>query len=317
MAVVGSNVDSVTNVNTSATLAQEVSTYYEKVFLARAEYELVLKEGAQVRTHPKGEGRSVNFTRYNPLTIITTPLGEASNPITCAINASTVTMTLSEYGLTTTHGKLLTLISIDSGMKEKIALVGQNMGETLNRLVRNELDNGTAYYGNNHNVASFTAGDTLDACDIRQMVRILEGVKAMTYADGLYLGKVDSYSKYNLLGDTTWVNAHSYKDGKNLYRGEIGELYQVRWLLNKDDACGIEAASTASSGVARHYTYVHGKEAFGVYNLEGDKPKLTIIPNAVDSSSPAGRVSFVSWAGSYATKALNPLWILAARFSES
>lgn len=317
MAVVGSNVDNVTNVNTTGTLAQEVSTYYEKVFLARAEYELVLKEGGQVRTHPKGEGRTVNFTRYNPLAVITTPMGEASNPVTCAINASTVSMTLSEYGLTTTHGKLLTLVSIDSGMKEKIELVGQNMGETLNRLVRLELDNGTSFYGNNHNVASFTAGDTLDACDIRKMVQTLESNKARPYKDGLYLGKVDSFSKYNLLGDTTWVNAHSYKDGKNLYEGEIGELYQVRWLLNLDDTCGIEAASTASSGVTRHYTYVHGSDAFGVYDLEGDQPKLTIIPNAVDSSSPAGRVSFVSWAGSYATKILNSNWVIAARFSES
>lgn len=315
MAVVGSNIDSITNVNTSATLPQEVSTYYEKVFLERAQYELVLKEGGQVRTHPKGEGRTVNFTRYNPLSIITTPLGEASNPVTCAINASTVTMTLSEYGLITTHGKLLTLISIDSGMKEKVSLVGQNMGETLNRLVRLELDNGTAYYGNNHAIDTFTAGDTLDACDIRLMVRTLEVNKALPYKDGMFMGKVDAYSKYNLLGDSTWVNAHTYKDGDNLYRGEIGELYQVRWLLNLDDLCGIEATSTASSGVVRHTTYVHGREAFGVYDLAGDAPKLTILPNAVDSSSPVGRVSFVSWAGSYATKILNSNWVIAARFA--
>ncbi len=315
MAVVGSNVDNVTNVNTTSSLPQEVSTYYDKVFLAHAEYEMVLKEGAQLRTTPKGQGRTVNFTRYNPLTIITSPMGEASNPATCAINASTVSMTLSEYGLTTTHGKLLTTVSIDSSMEEKISLVGQNMGETLNRLVRLELDNGTAYYGNQHTVHSFTAGDTLDACDIRGMVQVLEANKARPYADGLYMGKVDSFSKYNLLGDSTWVNSHTYKDGNNLYRGEIGELYQVRWLLNLDDLCGTEAASTAASTTVRHTTYIHGKDAFGVYDLEGDKPKLYIIPNATDSSSPAGRVSFVSWAGSYATKVLNPLWIVAARFS--
>lgn len=317
MAVVGSNVDNVTNVNTTATLTQEVATYYDKVFLARAQYDLVLKEGGQMRTTPVNEGRTVNFTRYNPLTIITSPMGEASNPATCAITASTISMTLSEYGLTTTHGRLLTTTSIDSGMKEKVELVAQNMGETLNRLVRLELDNGTAYYGNNHTVHSFTAGDTLDACDIRGMVQVLESNKARTYDDGMYLGKVDSFSKYNLLGDTTWVNAHTYKDGRNLYKGEIGELYQVRWLLNLDDLCGIEAASTAASTVVRHTTYVHGKDAFGVFDLATDKPQLTIIPNAKDSSSPAGRVSFISWSGSYATKILNPLWVVAARFSVS
>ena len=220
MAVVGSNVDSVTNVNTTGTLTQEVKTYYEKVFLARSEYELILKEGGQMRTHPTNEGRSVNFTRYNPLTIITTPLGEGSNPVTCALNASTVTMTLSEYGLTTTNSKMLSLTSIDSNMAEKVGLVGQNMGETLNRLVRNDLANGTPYYGNNHTVATFAAGDTMDACDIRLMTQTMELNKAMPYKDGLFIGKTEPTSKAFLLADSTWINSKTYSDVKDLYRGE-------------------------------------------------------------------------------------------------
>ena len=315
MAAVGSGITGVTNPNTTGSLSPEVSTYYEKVFLDRAEYELVLKEGAQMRTHPANEGRTVNFTRYSPLTIITDPLGELSNPVTCAITACTVAMTLSEYGLTTIHSKLLTLVSIDSGMKEKVELVGQNMGESLNRLVRNELQNGTAYYGNGHHVASFTAGDTLDACDIRQMTKALELARAKPYKDGMYMGKTDPISKYNLIGDTTWVNAKTYSAVKDLYKGEMGELYQVRWLLNKDVSSGTEAASTASSTTVRYYTYVHGDNAFGCYDLAQDKPRLYILPNQVDSNSPAGRVSYISWAGSYATKLLNSDWVIAARFS--
>jgi len=203
-------------------------------------------------------------------------------------------------------------------MKEKISLVGQNMGETLNRLVRTELENGTAYYPNGHNVASFTAGDVLDACNIRLMVQTLELNKAMAYADGLFIGKTDPYSKYKLLGDTTWVNAHTYVQKDNgLYTGEMGELYQVRWLLNKDTSSGTEAASTASSGVTRYYTYVHGDNAFGIYDLDTDQPKLYVLPNQVDSASPAGRVSYISWAGAYATKILNPNWVLRAAMASA
>jgi N4-gp56 family major capsid protein len=290
-------------------------TYYEKVFLARSEYELVLKEGAQMRTHPDNSGRTVNFTRYNPLTIITDPLGEASNPVTCLINASTVAMTLSEYGLTTVHSKLLTLVSIDSGMKEKIELVGQNMGETLNRLVRNELDDAASYYPNGHSVTNIAAGDVLDSCNIRLMVRTLELSNAMAYKDGLFIGKTDPYSKHKLLGDTTWINGKTYSDIKDLYKGEMGELYQVRWLLNKDLLSGTEATSVAASAVVRFYTFVHGDNAFGCYDLAQDKPKLYILPNQVDSNSPVGRVSYVSWAGSYAVKLLNSDWALAARFT--
>ena len=104
--------------NTTSTLSQEVMTYYEKVFLARAEYELVLKEGAQMRSHSDNSGRTINFTRYEPLTVITTTITEASNPTVCAITACTVAVTLSKYGLTVNTSKLLSLVSIDKNMAE-------------------------------------------------------------------------------------------------------------------------------------------------------------------------------------------------------
>lgn len=320
MATVGSGIGGYTDGNqniTSGTLAPGMKTYYDKVFLARAKFPLVLKEGGQVRTHASNEGRTVNFTRMNPIAVVTTPLGEMSNPVTCPINLSTVSMTLSEYGMTTYTGRFASLTSVDRNMAEQIEVVGQNMGETLNALVGNELQNGTSFYGNDHHVANFTAGDTLDACDIRLMVRTLELAKAMKYSDGLFLGKTDPYSKHNLIGDSTWVNAKTYSDVKDLYNGEIGELYGVRWLLNVYVMSGTEAASTASSSTTRFYTYVHGKDSFGVYDLEKDQPKLYIIPNGVDTNSPAGRLSVISWAGSYACKLLNSAWVIAARHSAS
>jgi len=317
MAVVGQGISGAANANitTGAHISAEVSTYYEKVFLARAEYETILDEGAQKRTHPVNEGRTVNFTRYEPLTIITTPLGEASNPTTCAITACTISMTLSEYGLTVNTSRMLTLVSIDSNMKEKVELVGQNMGETLNQLVRDELLNGTSYYGNDHAVTSLAAGDTLDACDIRMVVRDLELAKAMKYKDGFYIGKTDPYSKINLMADTAWLNAKTYSDVKDLYKGEMGELLGVRWLLNKNVSSGTEATSVAASAVVRFYTYIHGDNAFGCYDLSKDKPKLYILPNVVDSNSPAGRISIITWAGSYATKVLNDTWVQTCRFT--
>jgi len=315
MAVVGGGISGATNVNTGSSLSPEVKTFYDKTFLARAEYELVLKEGGQLRTHPVNEGRTVNFTRYEPLTIITTPLGEASNPVTCSITACTVAMTLSEYGLTVNTSRIESLISIDSNMKEKVSLVGQNMGETINRLIRTELQNGTSYYPNGHTVDTIAAGDVLDACNIRMMVRQLELGKAMKYQDGMFIGKTDPYSKYKLLGDSTWINSKTYSDVKGLYKGEMGELYQVRWLLNNDLSSGTETSGSAASTVVRFYTYVHGKDSFGAYDLEQDKPKLYILPNVVDSNSPAGRISIISWAGAYACKLLNSSWVLSARFT--
>jgi N4-gp56 family major capsid protein len=295
---------------TTTILTPAVSTYYEKVFLKRAEYPMILEQGGQKRSHAQNEGKTINFTRLDKLAINSTALGEGCNPTVSCLAASTVSVTLAEYGVTAPVAKFLSLTSIDKNMAEMIGVVGQQMGESLNRLVRNQLMSGTAKYGNGHAIDTIAAGDTLDACDIRTMVQTLELNGARAYPDGYFMGKVSSYSKINLLGDSTWVNAKTYSDVSDLYKGEMGSLYQVRFLLNGDYSTGTEAASLAASGVTRDYSFFHGADGFGVYDLEGDKPKLTILPNAVDSASPAGRRSYISWAGSYAVKILNADWVL-------
>ena len=128
------------------------------------------------------------------------------------------------------------------------------------------------------------------------------------------MGKTNPYSKYSLLGDTTWIAAKTYVDTKDLYKGEMGELYGVRWLNNIDEAAVCEATSTAASTVAVYYTYVHGSDSFGAYDLAGDQPKLNIV-TGVDSANPAGRMVYISWAGSYVAKILNSNWVLACRFT--
>jgi len=303
--------------NTTTTLAPAMQTYYEKVFLARAEYELILKEGGQLRTHPANEGKTVNFTYLNPSDIDASALTESCNPPACIVTASTVAMTLAEYGKTFRSSKFLTLTSIDSKQKEMTELTGQSMGETLNRIVRTELRNGTAFRPNSHDVSTIASGDTLSASSIREIVKSLEISKAMPYKDGLFMGKTNPYSKYSLLGDSTWIAAKEYSDVKDLYMGEMGELYQVRWLNNKDESAATEATSTAASEVEVFYTYVHGDNSFGVYDLAGDAPKLYILPNVVDSGSPAGRISLISWAGSYVAKLLRSDWVRACRFTEN
>jgi N4-gp56 family major capsid protein len=300
-------------INVTGVLTQEMMTYYEKVFLERAKVQLVNEQGAVKRTHPQNSGKTINFTRLSPLTISTTALAEASNPSASAITASTVAVTLAEYGATTINSRLISLTSIDQGMKEMVDAFGQNMGETLNAVAGNELACATAFFNNGHNVSTVVAGDVLNASACRWMVQTLEVNRAQTYPDGVYLGKTTPQNKVGLLGDTTWVAAHTYRDTKELYKGEMGELYQIRFLLNGQVVSGTGSASDAACTVVQYYTYVHGQNAFGTVNLEGDMPKLYIV-NTPDSGNVAGRLTYISWAGAYAAKLLNSNWALTGKF---
>lgn len=295
-------------INVTGVLTQTMMTYYERVFLERAKVQLVNEQGAQKRTHPQNQGKTINFTRVVPLTVSTTALAEASNPSASAMTASTVSVTLAEYGAATIFSKLYNFTSIDVGLKETVDTFGQNMGETINAVAGLVLASGTAFYPNGRNVSTVTTGDVLNASAIVYAVQAMELQRTPVYPDGYYLGKTTIQNKVSLLKDTTWVNAKTYSDVKDLYRGEMGELYQVRWLLNGQTLSGLGSASDAACTSVTYYSYVHGANSFGAVNLEGDMPKLYIVTQP-DSVNVAGRLTYVSWAGAYAAVRLNDNWV--------
>jgi len=287
-------------------LSNEVKTYYVAKFLERAQYQLLHGEGAQKNTHPKGEGNVIKWNRYDPLTVSTTPLTEGSNPSEASVTASTVTAQLQEYGNVIKISKLLKLTSIDKDATEKVELIGQNMGETIDTLDREALFAGATVQlaGGKSALSNIAASDVFNVTEIKKAVRTLEVNKAMKYPDGFFIGKVGPYTKYDLISDGTWINAKTYSDVKQLYRGEIGELYGVRFV-------NVTNQKTESSTTTVYSNFIQGANAFAAYDLEGDQPQLYVkIPDAGDTSNPTNRYSTIGWAGSYVSKVLISSWIV-------
>lgn len=290
----------------TATMSSEISTYYERVFLARAMKRLIHAQGAQVKTMAAGEGKQINFTRYTPLAVATTALSEGTNPGEVNLTAATVSAALAEYGNSAKLARFLSTVSIDRNNKEKIEVFGQNMGETIDTLCRDEIvSGGTTQLANSRAaITAITATDVLNATEIKKAVRTLENNIASRYDDGFFLGKIQPYTWYDLIGDSTWVNAKTYSDVKDLYMGEVGELFGVRFMTTNN-------GHTSASTVTVYSNLIHGKDAFGVMDLATDAPKLYIkTPGANDTSNPADRYSTIAWAGSYVSKVLNSGWII-------
>ena len=300
-------------VQTTGDLTAEMSTYYEKVFLARAEYEYIFNQGAQMRTMPANEGKQVNFTRHTPLATATTALTEGLNPAEVALTASTVSAALAEYGNTVKISRFLSLTSIDPNNKEKIEVVGQNMGETLDELTRNELFTGATVQlaGGKSVLTDVAITDVLSVAELRKAVRTLKLNKARKYQDRIapYLGKLGPNTSYDLQGDSTFISADIYDNGAvKLYNGELGRIMGVRLVESPNQ---YESVNAGTSNADIFSNFVHGSDAFGCIDLEGDKPKLYIIPHTqIDSGNPAGRFSMVAWAASYVTKTLNANWLI-------
>lgn len=288
-------------------LTQLMQTYYEKSFLERARDMRVFEQGAQMRRHPSNSGKSVRFSRLTQLAKVTSALTEGSNPADVDLTAVNVDATLAEYGSKVTLSRFLTLTDIDQQNKEKIDLLGQNMGESLDELVRDELFTGaTARLANG--VAALTdiaTSDILDADEVRAVVAQLKVNKALPFSGRFpWLGKASPQTTYDLMGDTTWENAKVYSDVDDLYRGEVGAIHGARIIESTNP-------KTEASTVTVYSNFFHGRDAFGVIDLEGDPVKLHIVDHTkIDSNNPAGRFGVASWAGSYVCKTLNSDWLI-------
>lgn len=296
--------------STTATLSQQMQTYYDDLFISTAEHTLVHEEGAQMRPLPKSEGKIVYFNRYTPLTIISAALTEASNPSAVNLSSTNVSTTVSEFGSYTKISKLLSLTAVDSGMKGAVEIMGQNAGESRDQLVRDQaLVGGTAQLaGSKSALTDVGTSDTLSASELRKAVRTLRGNKAMAYADGYFLAKISHYSEYDLLGDSTYVNAHSYKDGEELYKGEVGKLYGVRVLATTNPK---ETVNGGASNADVQHSFVHGKEAIGVTDLKGDAQNVYVkTPGANSTDNPVDRFYTVGWAMTVAPVQLVSDWIV-------
>ena len=294
--------------NTTSTLSQEAQTYYEKKFLARAEYESVFEQGAQMRTQPNNGGDIVKFTRHTPLATVTTALTQGTNPSEVALTAANVSAQLAEYGTTVKISRFLTLNGIDAANAEKIEVVGQNMRETLDELVRNELFTGatTQFQAAKTALSALSASDVMKVKDLQLAVRTLKINKArrLTSAVAPWMGKISPSSSYDLQQDSTFVNVDSYQNGSMIYRGELGKISGVRLMESANP-------KTEASTTTVYSNFIHGDQAFGSISLEGDAAQLFIIPHTkIDSGNPAGRFSLVSWGTTYVAKTLNANWLI-------
>lgn len=299
--------------STTATLSQLMQTFYDELFIKTAKHSLIHEEGAQMRPLPEGEGKTVFFQRYTPLALITSALTEGSNPSAVNLSATNVSTTVSEFGSYTSISKLLKLTSVDSKMKGAVEVMAQNAGESRDQLVRDQaLVGGVAQLaGGKSALTDVATSDTLSASEIRKAVRTLRANKALKYDDGYFMGKVGHYAAYDLMGDSTWVNAHTYKDGENLYRGEIGKLHGVRFVETTNPK---ETVDGGSSNADIQHTFIHGSDAFGVTDLEGDGQNVYVKnPGANSTDNPVDRFSTVGWAYTFAPVQLVSDWIVEVK----
>ncbi len=293
-----------------APLSDELKTFYDRTLLERAVPLLVHGQFGQERPIPRNGGKTIEFRRFTTLGASTTAITEGVTPSGQALAVTAIEATISQYGDFVEGSDLLDLTAIDPVLTETAMLLGEQAGESTDTIVRDILHAGTTVQYANAATSRVTvaSGHILTVDEVRQAVRTLKNNKARPLSDGNYVAIVGPSTTYDLQSDTKWVETANYAGGAQVFAGEIGRIYGVRFVETT------QAKSFAGAGAAAidvHSTLVLGQNAYGMIPLAGAGLEFIFKPTgSAGSADPLNQRWTSAWKVAFTARILNDLFML-------
>lgn len=140
------NIDATYGVNTTS-IAAGVNTYYDKKFLRRALHTTVLAPFGQKRDLPMGEGKTIQFFRYNEIAVSASGayLTDGNNPTPTLITGQDLAATIAEWGAFSQHSRLVSDTHIDRNLAGVTELWGEHAGNLIDLITHMAVCSSGAY----------------------------------------------------------------------------------------------------------------------------------------------------------------------------
>jgi N4-gp56 family major capsid protein len=297
-----------TQVTTQSSLSPTMQTYYDKKLLARLLPSLVHLKFAQKKPLPKNGGKTINFRRFSPLAHATTPLTEGVTPAGNSLTITETTATVNQYGDFIELSDVLDLTAIDPVLDEAADLLGEQSAQTLDVIARDILAAGTTVQYANGKLArnAIAATDVLTVLEIRKAVRTLKRNNVKTIDGRNYVAIVEPGATFDLQSDTKWEEAAKYAGSTQLFDGEIGRIFGVRFIETSYAKVFTGAGSGSANVLA---TLVFGKDAFGMVDIASSGAVKNIIKafGSGGTSDPLDQRATSGWKALFTVKILEQL----------
>jgi len=314
--------------NTTTSLSGQYQRHFSKELLDHAIDTLVLNQFAKSADLPKNLGsKTVKFFR---------PVAGASSNVQTLVEGTPITtftsmsyeevdVDLTQYGEAMKFTDILGWTSLFNVLKDGVVLMGEDCALKADDITLASIIGGSPVKRYSGGAANFNAlvaltnaqgkfdtGDALDA-----MTNLV--INKAPRVNGEYIAIVPPQIARDLMLDTTWLDVSKYAAAKQIFKGEIGSLMGVRFIMTtntwgEDTTNDTEGTrDTASPGIFS--TIVTGRDSFGCVKLSGSshaKPQV-IIADKADKADPLNQVMTAGWKAYYAAKMLNPNWCVVVR----
>src|SRR5207249_216769 len=219
----------------AATLAADlVPLFIRERTLMLSERKLIFHQFGDREMLPEGQGKTIQFTRYERLVLPTLPLTEGNTPSPQQLTTAIVQAVPDQWGgvvALTDVGQLTVRHPVLRIAQDRIAT---QHTETVDREIQLGLMGGTnvIFANGRPSRSTMVAGDNPTTDLIRQIVANLRNQGAPSYEGGHYVGVLDPFMEMDLTKVATFVNASSYSNIRSLYNGEVGMWMGVRWMVS-------------------------------------------------------------------------------------
>ena len=299
------------NATSASGMSAEMKTFYEKRLIDQAEPALVHDQFGDPYPIPANGGKTIEFRKYDSLPKATTPLTEGVTPNGQALNVTTITSDLHQYGGWTPLTDVLQMTAIDNNVVQATRVLASQAGRTMDSITRDVLAGGTNVIYAPKQAAdgtetAVTSRKTLDkSCTLTpklffQAAAQLGAMNADPIGDS-YIAIIHPYAAYDLKTCKEFIEVHKYADPDTMFRGEIGKLGNIRFIETSE--AKIWKDETCPTGLAVFGTLVLGAHAYGVTELEGGGLEH-IVKQLGYGDDPLNQRASVGWKGMRAAERL-------------
>jgi N4-gp56 family major capsid protein len=278
---------------------------------------LLHTQWAQVRDIPGGAGTNIiKFRKYGSLAAQTTPLTEGITPTGKQLSVTDITATVLYYGDYVTLTDVVQIETLDPILTETAEILGDQVGDSLDQLMRNVLAAGTnvQYASSAVSRGTVTSVMTFAASDVKKVVRTLKVNLAkpiMTRVDPStgyntiplkpsFIGIIHPNATYDAENDSAWTPFEKYPDKSDRMPNEVGALPYVRFVETTNAKV---FTGEGAAGIDVYATLIFGANAYARTRISTLTLKNIIKPlGSAGTADPLDQRSTSGWKLSFVGK---------------
>jgi N4-gp56 family major capsid protein len=276
----------------------EVRQYYANKQLAAALPDLKHAQFCDPIPIPRNTGTTMIMRRWERLSTATTALTEGVTPAGNALTVTPVTVSVAQYGDFVQLSDVISFASIDPVVTDTVERLGFQAAETTDVLSRNFMNIGSNVQYANGRVsrATIQSGDNMTGVEIKKAKRNL----ARNFAkevNGSFIGLIHPDTTFDIMSINEWLAVKEYSDKMDLYNGEVGTLYGVRFI---ETPLGTKYTAAGAGGIDVYGTLIFGRDAFVKTMVDGENLKNIIKPlGSAGAADPLDQRQSAGWKMTY------------------